>query len=417
MAPVQTADVVVIGGGILGCSAAYHLHKAGVERVVLVEQAPELGMQTTAAGAGFVSLWGADFPHWGDLELALERYAHQFYRERAATYDIGLKAVGMARLAVAPEGEHFLAAHYEHARALVSAEEVQLLRSERIAAALPTVDATRVCAALYWPTALRIDAPQATRALGRELAAAGVTIRTSTEVTTIVVKHGRVTGVETSAGPISTNTVVSATGAWTRRIARMVGAEDMLALTPLLTWRFVTAPMHAVPANLPMLFFSTYADPYVPHMYAREHNGGLLIGVYPHESGSALSYLRAVPHDATPGGLTIPPELLRYCDDAMREFAAAWPLLAQSSVTERRIGLPTYTPDGRHFLGGLDNVEGFYLVGGDNEAGISHGPGLGKMMAELVTTGVTSLDVAPYRLNRFATQNHSTPSSTTARMR
>jgi len=409
MAAMETADVVVIGGGILGCSAAYHLHKAGAGRVVLVEQVPDVGMETTAAGAGFVSLWGADFAHWGDLELTLERYAHQFYRELDAMRDIGLKAVGMMRLAVAPEGEHFLAAQYQHARALVAADEVTLLASDQITTVLPTLDAAKICAALFWPTALRVDAPRAARALGQELEAMGVRMQTSTEVIDITVTHGRVSGVETSAGPISTGTVVSAAGTWTQRIARMVGAT--LPVTPLLTWRFVTEPMRAVPANLPMLFFSTYADPHAPHMYVREHNGGLLIGAYPSAFGSALSHLRDVPRDATPHMLTIPAELLQYADDAVREFATAWPLLAQARVAERNIGLPTYTPDGRHLLGEIDNVEGFYIVGGDNEAGISHGPGLGKLVAELVTTGVASVDVAPYRLDRFTAQDQGAQSA------
>ena len=177
VAAAETADVVVIGGGILGCSAAYHLHKAGAGRVVLVEQAADIGMETTAAGAGFVSLWRADLAHWGDLDLSLERYAHQFYRELSTANEIGLRAVGMARVAVAAEGARLLAAQYAHARTLVSEDEVQLLTPDRLAELLPTIDAARVSAAVYWPTVLRSDAPLAARAIGRELAAAGVPTR------------------------------------------------------------------------------------------------------------------------------------------------------------------------------------------------------------------------------------------------
>lgn len=404
MEAVETADAVVIGGGILGCSAARHLRQAGVARVVLVEQGPDLAMETTAAGAGFVGLWGAEFGHWGGLGLALERYAHQFYAELHATHDIGLKAVGMLRLAVAPQGAPFLAAQYEHARALVGADEVRLLTSDEVAALLPGLDATKIPAALHWPTVPRIDAPRATRALGHELEAAGVVIRARTQVTAITVAHGRVEGVETSTGRIVAPVVVCAAGAWTQRVGRMVGAT--LPLTPLLTWRFVTEPLPAVPHDLPMLFLSTYADAQAPHMYAREHNGGLLIGVYPEPFGAPLSHLRDVYPGATPHALTVPPPLIQYADDALRAFAAAWPLLGHIRVTKPNIGLPTYTPDGRHLLGALDGVQGFYVVGGDNEAGISHGPGLGKLLAELVTTGSASMDIMPYRLDRFNGQDH-----------
>ena len=78
-------------------------------------------------------------------------------------------------------------------------------------------------------------------------------------------------------------------------------------------------------------------------------------------------------------------------------------------MTERRIGLPAYTPDGRHLLGALEGLEGFYIVGGGNEAGISQG--LGMMLAEFVTTGATSLDAAPYRLDRFADRQHGASST------
>src|SRR5947209_18280839 len=142
------ADVVVIGGGVLGCNAAYHLHQAGAGRVVLVEQVPDLATQTTAAGAGFISLWGADHTQWGELEIDLERYALHFYRELGAEHDIGLKAVGMARLAVTPQGAQLLAKQYAQARALVSADEVQLLASEQIADLTPAIDPTQVYAAL-----------------------------------------------------------------------------------------------------------------------------------------------------------------------------------------------------------------------------------------------------------------------------
>lgn len=401
-----SADVVVIGGGMLGCNAAYHLHQAGAGRVVLVEQAPELATQTTAAGAGFVSLWGAEFAQWGERELRMERHALQFYHELGVEHDIGLKAVGMARLAVTPAGAQFLANQYAQARALVSSDDVKLLGSDQLADLTPAIDPTHVCAALYWPTAVRVDAARAARGLGRRLSAAGVPVRTGTTVTAVDIAHGRVRGVQTSEGPIATATVVSATGAWARRIGQMVGAA--LPFTPLLTWRFVTEPIPDLPADLPMLFFSKYSDAHDPHMYIREDNGGLLIGTYPRPTGAELSQYRQVSRDATPHSLTVPDPLVHYAERTAREFATAMPLLGTIQVKGRQIGLPAYTPDGLHLLGPVDGVQGFYVMGGDNEAGISHGPGLGKLLAELVVDGHTSQDVSAYRLDRFSPQERDT---------
>lgn len=353
----ESADVVVIGGGILGCNAAYHLHQAGAGRVVLIEQAPDLATQTTAAGAGFVAFWGAEFTDWGALEISLERYAHQFYRQLGATHDIGLKNVGMVRLAVTPEGGRFLSSRYTQALTEVSSNEVALLSPEQIGGLIPSVNTAAIHAGLYWPTALRIDAPLATRALGRELQALGVEVRTGTTVTSVNTSNGRVSGVETSGGSIVTETVVNATGAWADRTAQMAGAE--VVCTPLLTWRFLTEPIPGLPADLPMMFFSTHIDQNAPDVYIREHQGGLLIGAYPPTAGDPLSYLRQVPPDAVPGGLTIPPDLIRFADDVVREFVRAWPLLGTIQLKSRQVGLPAYTPDGRHLLGPVADVQGF----------------------------------------------------------
>src|SRR4028119_491157 len=90
------AEVVVIGGGIFGCCAAYHLLQAGVKDIILVERAPAVASQTTWAGAGFIGLWSAGGGQSWSVELDMERYALQFYQSLGEQYDIGLKRSGMA---------------------------------------------------------------------------------------------------------------------------------------------------------------------------------------------------------------------------------------------------------------------------------------------------------------------------------
>ena len=128
---ISRADVVVIGGGIFGCCAAYHLRQAGVGTVVLLERAPELATETSWAGAGFVALWSACADD-ATLELELEHYALQFYQELAAKQPIGLKRIGMVWIAQTAAGSAIQVRQYEAARRHVRADDVQLLTPEQV---------------------------------------------------------------------------------------------------------------------------------------------------------------------------------------------------------------------------------------------------------------------------------------------
>jgi len=374
----DVADVVVIGGGIIGCSAAYHLQQAGAGRVVLVERAAALGLQTSGSGAGFVSLWASEVERpWDALELELERYALRFYRGLGVRHDIGLKSVGMVRIALTSEEAERQRAQYEQGRARLAPHELELLSPQQVAdATRGAVAPARVSSALFWPTALRVNTSSATTVLDQELTAMGVEVRTGVAVTGIETHGGRVARVETSEGPITTGAVVNAAGAWLGEIARMVGVT--VPITPLIAVRFVTSPIPGLPGDLPLMIFADYYD-----MWVREESGGLLAGAY---------YDQAVR------------DLGTYAHRLALDLAPVLPAFGGTRLKTIRAGLPAYTADGRHVLGPVDGVAGFYVVGGDNEAGISHGPGLGKLVAELVVDGSASWDVSSYRLDRFAPQ-------------
>ncbi len=392
----DVADVVVIGGGIIGCSAAYHLQQAGAGRVVLVERAAALGLQTSGSGAGFVSLWASEVERpWDALELELERYALRFYQGLGAKHDIGLKSVGMVRIALTSEEAERQRAQYEQGRARLAPHELELLSPRQVAdATRGAVAPTRVSSALFWPAALRVNTSSATTALDQELTAMGVEVRTGVAVTGIETHGGRVARVETSEGPITTGAVVNAAGAWLGEIARMVGVT--VPITPLIAVRFVTSPIPGLPGDLPLMIFADYYD-----MWVREENGGLLAGAY---YDQAVRDLRRPP-DPLPADITaLPTDLGTYAHRLALDLAPVLPALGGTRLKTIRAGLPAYTTDGRHVLGPVDGVAGFYVVGGDNEAGISHGPGLGKLVAELVVDGSASWDVSAYRLDRFAPQ-------------
>src|SRR5207249_4431628 len=168
---------------------------------------------------------------------------------------------------------HILAERYDRARSMVAPHEVRLLQPDEVAEVVPVVAPAQICAGLFWPTAIRINASGAVKALGREMQAVGVEVRTDTAVTAIPVAGGRVSGVQTSAGRIVADVVVNAAGAWLSQVGRMAGV--VLPATPRLATRFVTEPIPHLPADLPLMIFADYHD-----MWVREEDGGLMAGSY-----------------------------------------------------------------------------------------------------------------------------------------
>ncbi len=378
------ADAVVAGGGILGATAALHLAQAGVGDVVLIEREPTLGTQTTAAGAGFVGIWA------GELEAELARYGIAFYlqlQERCGQ-DLGVRNSGLLFPAVSPEGVEML--RQEHARELAFAPAVQMLSAEETVARAPILAADAVFGGLLQPDAVQVDTVRVIGALGAELAAAGVEVRTGVEVRQAVVRSGAVVAVETSDGSIDTRVLVNAAGAG----ARALGARNDvdIAAVPLLESRFTTAPLEGVSKDLPMMLFFER-----DLLYLREHAGGLLIGAIERtiEDHSRVDLQAPPPTRDLPGNAVDDHERLA------RSMADIIPALATAGVTDRRSGLPTWTPDGRHIVGVVAGLDGYIVLAGCNESGVTDGPGLARIVAELVSTGGSAADISPYRVDRF----------------
>ena len=385
-----SADVVVIGGGILGLSAALHLRRLGAGSVVLLERAPELASQTTYAGAGFVANWNGD----REPERSIERYGLDFYRSLGAKYTIGLKQVGL--LFIATSERTASAQRDEHARlrATRGADELALLTPQQVAEAAPIVVRERVYGGLLHRSALRVSAPDAARAVGRALAELGGDIHTDVDVVGIALDGGHVIGVRTAHGFIATRHVVNAAGAWLGPLARTAGVR--LPLVPMPASRFVSEPLPELPPDLPMLMFPDYHG-----LYIREEDGGLLVGseetvVHP------AALMRALGGESLDSTEVLLSNTHRYHSALARDFAHTVPALGNLTTREVRNGLPTRTPDLRHLLGQCREAPGLFIVGADCEIGVTHGPALGMLAAELVLRDTTSIDISAYRPDRFA---------------
>jgi glycine/D-amino acid oxidase-like deaminating enzyme len=378
------ADVVVIGGGILGATAALHLADAGAGEVVLLEREPALGTQTTAAGAGFVGYWA------GELEAELAEYGMRFYadlRDRAGG-DLGVRQVGLLFPALSEPGVEML--RQEHERELGFAPGVAMIDASETVRMAPILAPRAVHGALLQPDAYQVNTVRVMGALEGELRAAGVDVRTGVAAEGAIVEGGRVAGVRTSEGPIAAGALVNAAGAAARALGGRDGVD--VAAVPLLESRFTTAPIACVTDDLPMMLFFER-----DLLYLREEAGGLLVGAIERTIGERSR----VDLDAPPRTAELSDHAAREHEQLARELAGVIPALADAPVRERASGLPTWTPDGRHILGFAPGIEGYLVLAGCNESCVTHGPGLARIAAELVTTGASAADISAYRVDRF----------------
>lgn len=385
---VDIADVVVVGGGVLGCSTALHLAEQGI-RVRLLER-DGLCEATSDAGAGFL----VELPF--EPERAASRYGRSFYAElHQAGHDIGYRRNGQLFVAAGDSGAEWLRLAAEQpaepGNSVVDAATVERLTDGVIAGA-------GVHGGLLSQDAAQVHAPKAVSALADRLRQAGGIIDTRRPVTGFQRRNGRVSGVETPTGGVECDSVVLAAGAWSNTLARDL--ECFLPIAPQVTSRIITPPLD-IPATMPTLFLSGLT-PHDPTggtvLWVREHEGGLLWGT------SYQSYPRGILVDSpVPDRFDHLPmdgilENLNIADRA----AGFMPKLAHRQGLRIKHGVPCYTPDHRAVIGAVPDVQGLYILVGDNESGITHGPGYGKALAEVIVNGSSDLtSLEDWRPDRF----------------
>ena len=361
-----------------------HLREAGAERVVVLEREPAVGTQTTAAGAGFVANWG------GAFERGLTRYGCDFYArlQEEDGSDLGVRRSGLLLPALSPAGVELL--HSLREVWGLSDDELVWLDADEAVRHAPILARDAIHGAMLDLDSHQLSTALAAAALARRLERLGVEIRTGVTCEQAIVTDGRVSGVATSAGTIPARAVLNAAGAG----ARALGARNGVAIAaaPLLESRFVTAPLPTLPDELPMLLFFER-----DLLYLRKEAGGLLVGAVERELAPAAR----VPFDAPPPVAELSAHALESHERLARASVDLIPLLADAPIATRASGLPTFTPDGRHILGAAPELEGYYVLAGCNEAGVNHGPGLARLIAELIVTGTTREDVSQLRVGRF----------------
>lgn len=376
---MDQARVVVIGGGITGCSVAYHLAAAGWRDVLLVEKA-QLTAGSTSQAAGLVTAFNPS-----STMLAWRRYSIELYG-RLGVFD----AVGSVRLASSPEQLKELERTASRARGV--GLDVGVISAPEARRLMPAISPDSLYGGVYLPGDGYLDPHTATFAVADAARKLGVRIRQNTRVTGFELGPRReIRRVLTDGEPIDTELVVNAAGMWAPRVAEMVGA--FIPSTPVdhqhVALRAV--PGHELPATMPC-----FRDP-DNLVYGKAEHGGMLFGGY--EADPHARWLDGVPwaHAAT----SLPPDWDRFqplMEGAIRRF----PFLADAEAVRLVCHPDAMTPDANPLIGPMPGVRGFWVAAGLSLNGFGGGGGIGRAVAGWIMTGDPGVDVAPYRAWRFA---------------
>ncbi len=374
------AQVVVVGGGVGGCSILYWLARLGCADAVLVERA-DLTSGSTFHSAGLVGQLR------GSISLTkMMMSSVELYRTLGAEVELetGWHEVGSLRLASSEERMEEIARQAGWAKTfglgleLVSAAEAREL--------FPPMSTDGVLGAAYIPTDGYIDPSQLTFALAEGARRHGAEIQTGTRVTGVGVERGRVTRVETDRGTIETEIVVNAGGMFAGEIGALAGVN--VPVVPMAHEYLITRPS-GLPTDMP-----TMRDPSLL-VYFRPESGGLIMGGY--ERDPAPWSLDGIPADFN--GQLLEEDWPRFeplLENAIRRV----PTLEDMESVRLINGPEAFTPDGEFILGPSD-VRGFWVAAGFCAHGLAGAGGMGKLVAEWILEGTPSLDVWHMDSRRF----------------
>lgn len=368
----ESASAVIIGGGIIGLSTAYHLAWLGCPDVIVVEKEPMLVSQSTARSAGGIRLQFSSEVNirlsWYGLDL-LQRF------EAETGVDPGFRQVGYLFLL---DNERDVADFragmaVQHRLGVPS----RWLTPAAVQAEFPYVDTTGVLGATFSPTDGYADPYTVAMAFGMKAREMGVRLYTDCPVTDVLVQAGRVYGVRTPRGEIHAPAVVNAAGAWAGELGRLAGVD--VPVIPQRRQVFVTEPFADLPMDMPLVIdFGRWC-------WARREAERIIIGLSdPDEPPSFKLY-------------TEESFMFRACATAAERL----PALAEARVGRGWAGLYEISPDRNGIIGPVPELTGFYVGGGFSGHGFQQGPAVGKVIAQMMLGQEPFIDVSELSIRRF----------------
>ena len=382
------ADVVVIGGGILGASIAWHLARAGITDTVVVER-NEVASGATAYTAGLVSLARTNRDAFTMVDRTLRAIADL---EASLGHSVGFHRTGTVRVAETDETSHGL----ENMVRLLSSTgiEARTIDGESAREMVPWLDPDAARSIIHVADDGYVDGHMLASAYMRAARDAGATLRTRTSALAAVRCGGRVVGVETSRGRIGCKWLVDAAGTWAGDVLGWFGVR--LAASPLRSHYWLSAPVEARWRDIPVVHLPD------ARTYLRREGDGLLLGIQ--EPVSRALDARGLPADMSELALTGEEDWELLATHVPR-IRRCFPDVDRLRYAHHIAGLTTYTPDGELLLGTFPGVDGLLLAGGCCGKGVSVSGGVGRIVADLIIGQPALVDLDRLRPDRFATDD------------
>jgi sarcosine oxidase subunit beta len=375
---MHTAEVVIIGGGIVGSSIAWHLTHAGCKNVLVIERESSQGKGSTGKSMGGVR---AQFSTPVNIQMSL--YSIPFYArfEEVVGHPADYRPQGYLFLATKDSHLVYLRDNFARQQNL-GLTTARLLSADEIRAMLPQLRSDDILGGSFCSTDGFVDPYSVMNGFMASAAEHGATLWKKTEVTGITIDQKGAFSLETTRGPVSTRTVVNAAGAWSAQIAKFVGID--LPVEPLRRMLVPSEPFSDFPHSSPMVIDMSTGFHFRP-----EGRGFLLAWNDPEE---------------TPGYKTdFEPSFI---EKILMHAADRVPAFENLPVNPKRAwaGLYEMTPDHHCILGPVAEVPGFFLANGFSGHGVMHSPATGKILADLILQGKTNVvdDVSVLGYERFA---------------
>ncbi|MGR8948041.1 MAG: GcvT family protein, partial [Gammaproteobacteria bacterium] len=378
------AEVIIIGGGVVGCSVAYHLTKLGISDVLLLER-KKLTSGTTWHAAGLVGqLRGSQ------NMTKLAKYTAELYTELESETGqaTGFKQNGSISIATTP-------GRFEELKRMASMAKVfnlpvSVITAEEVGARYPLLNVDDVVGAIAIPSDGQVNPVDVTQALAKGARTGGARILEDCEVTKFVCEHGKVVGVEVGEMSISCQKVVICGGMWSHGLARSIGVD--IPLHACEHFYIVTEPLAEAVSDLPVL------RDYDAYSYYKEDAGKILLGAF--EPKAKPWGMNGIPETFCFDEL---PEDLPHFEPVLEMAMHRMPILADTGIQTFFCGPESFTPDVRYQIGQAPTVDNCFIAAGLNSIGIQSAGGIGKVLAAWIRDGYAPMDLWEVDVTR----NHS----------
>ena len=376
--------VVVIGGGVVGCSVAYHLAKFGWKDTILLER-DQLTSGTTWHAAGLVSQLGPSA-----AITKIRKYTLDLYKEleKEVDHSAGLRLNGA--LSIAQNKARWQELQRQATTAQLFDVDVRILDKDQIKKDYPIINTDDIIGGILMPGDGAADPSGVTHMLAKGAKSEGAQIFEKSPVDEILTQKGKISGVKVNGQKIECEYIVLASGMWSRQIGEKAGVS--IPLYPAEHFYIITEPIEHLSKTLPVI------RDFDNRTYIKEDAGKLLVGIFEGNSIPAWDKTNKVPEDFSFGEFQ---ENFEHFEPYLSSAIDRFPILEKAGIRKFFSGPESFTPDTNTLLGEVPEIKNFFVCCGLNSIGIGSGGGVGKVTANWLMNGHINEDIFSYDIKRF----------------